>query len=422
MAYRRRHSAKSYPTFADDPPSSPTGEDGSSLAAAAIRASALRRGLSLSSAHGGSVLSSSYRDWPEHRAPEMQQASAAYEYTSLRDFRESKSSGFWGVLAMKAKTIFDEENGTQKIEALVRGGPQTSEASTGIQFHQSHQSTEIPPKMENPTVQKGLNAVTTSLNYIGGTIGNALGEGFTVMEAKAADIISDTRKLHIRRKGNAYDAQRQHSTDPDVKGLRLPAINVTSTQGDFETQLKASRDVASAMAAKAKLLLRELKSAKADLAFAKERCVQLEEENRVLREATEKGESPEDDDLIRYQLETLLAEKARLANENSIHARENRFLREIVEYHQLQDVVDLEEEIEEETDVSPISFESELETALSPARQPSSASPSAPPPRTASASPAASSPCAPSSPRTPSPPAHSAPPSLDFSSSPPAPA
>lgn len=52
------------------------------------------------------------------------------------------------------------------------------------------------------------------------------------------------------------------------------------------------------MAAKAKLLLRELKSAKADLAFAKERCVQLEEENRVLREATEKGESPEDDDLV----------------------------------------------------------------------------------------------------------------------------
>lgn len=63
------------------------------------------------------------------------------------------------------------------------------------------------------------------------------------MEAKAADIISDTRKLHIRRKGNAYEAQTQHSTDPDVKGLRVPAINVTSTQGDFETQLKASRDV-----------------------------------------------------------------------------------------------------------------------------------------------------------------------------------
>lgn len=52
------------------------------------------------------------------------------------------------------------------------------------------------------------------------------------------------------------------------------------------------------MAAKAKLLLRELKTVKADLAFAKERCTQLEEENKVLRESQEKGDSPEDDDLV----------------------------------------------------------------------------------------------------------------------------
>lgn len=111
-----------------------------------------------------------------------------------------------------------------------------------------------------------------------------------------------------------------------------------------------------AMAAKAKLLLRELKTIKADLAFAKERCGQLEEENRILRECREKGGNPEDDDLIRLQLETLLAEKARLAQENSVYARENRFLREIVEYHQLtmQDVVYLDEGSEEVTEVYPI--------------------------------------------------------------------
>jgi hypothetical protein len=40
-----------------------------------------------------------------------------------------------------------------------------------------------------------------------------------------------------------------------------------------------------------------------------------------------------------------LAEKSRLANENSIYARENRFLREIVECHQLtmQDIVYIDE-------------------------------------------------------------------------------
>lgn len=114
--------------------------------------------------------------------------------------------------------------------------------------------------------------------------------------------------------------------------------------------------VAMAMAAKAKLLLRELKTVKADLAFAKERCAQLEEENRILRESREKGDNPEDDDLIRLQLETLLAEKARLAQENSVFARENRFLREIVEYHQLtmQDVVYLDEGSEEVTEVYPV--------------------------------------------------------------------
>lgn len=48
-----------------------------------------------------------------------------------------------------------------------------------------------------------------------------------------------------------------------------------------------------------------------------------------------------------------MAEKARLATENSVYARENRFLREIVEYHQLtmQDVVYLDEGIEEVTEV-----------------------------------------------------------------------
>lgn len=56
---------------------------------------------------------------------------------------------------------------------------------------------------------------------------------------------------------------------------------------------------------------------------------------------------------IRLQLETLLAEKGRLAHENSVYARENRFLREIVEYHQLtmQDVVYVDEGIEEVTEV-----------------------------------------------------------------------
>lgn len=66
-----------------------------------------------------------------------------------------------------------------------------------------------------------------------------------------------------------------------------------------------------------------------------------------------------------------MAEKARLAQENSVYARENRFLREIVEYHQLtmQDVVYFDEGSEEVTEVYPI----KLTTASN--IQPSAASP-----------------------------------------------
>ncbi|GKA84267.1 hypothetical protein Tco_0805862 [Tanacetum coccineum] len=122
-----------------------------------------------------------------------------------------------------------------------------------------------------------------------------------------------------------------------------------------EHQLKASRDVAIATAAKAKLLLREIKTVKADLAFAKQRSSQLEEENKILREAREKGDHPADDDMIRLQLETLIAEKARLAHENSVYVRENSCLREIIKYHKLsmQDIVYVDEGIEEVAEVNP---------------------------------------------------------------------
>ena len=60
------------------------------------------------------------------------------------------------------------------------------------------------------------------------------------------------------------------------------------------------------MAAKAKLLLRELKSVKADLAFAKQRCAQLEEENKLLLETKQKGsKTGEDDDLVIFFLSNL---------------------------------------------------------------------------------------------------------------------
>ncbi|PWA51297.1 hypothetical protein CTI12_AA459660 [Artemisia annua] len=128
-----------------------------------------------------------------------------------------------------------------------------------------------------------------------------------------------------------------------INQLQENRTQYSQPQTIHEHQLKAFRDVAIATAAKAKLLLREIKTVKADLAFAKQRSSQLEEEYKFFER------------LIRLQLETLLAEKARLANENSVYVRENGCLREIIKYHKLsmQDIVYVDEGIEEVAEVNP---------------------------------------------------------------------
>ncbi|XP_072954921.1 uncharacterized protein [Typha angustifolia] len=296
MAYRRKNTITRSATFVEDSRSfrdDPDDNSPSSLAAKAMRAS-----------------SSSYA---------YRQDPITCEYTSMKSLNEPKH-GFWGILAKKAKELLEDNGDSRKFEDYNRDDSQLLDSS--------------PAPQESPAFQKGSEAI----NYIGGRIRNALEEGRTIVENRTADIFQETRKLQIGRKPSNSNLQFQNPTDQ-------------------ETQLKVSRNVANAMAAKAKLLMRELKTVKADMAFTKERCSQLEDENKILRESRQKGDHNADDDLIRLQLETLLAEKARLAHENSIYARENRFLREIVEYHQLnmQDVVslagddddDIEEEVEE---------------------------------------------------------------------------
>ncbi|GAV58594.1 hypothetical protein CFOL_v3_02127 [Cephalotus follicularis] len=339
MAYRRRQhpisSSSSSPAHFDetDPSSS-----SSSLAAKALRAS------SSAAPHRDSSLSSAYG--PHHPpSPLHPKDSESHEYndTSMRKLEDESKHGFWGALARKAKTILDDNDVAQQ------------HVHTTPKYHNPYHPHQARQKTDSPTLQKGFSAITSSLNYIG----NAVEGGLTIVENRTAGIIQETRK-HIRKKPSNSQSQNQSTKQPQMKAQLQPQM-----QTEQEIQLKASRDVAMAMAAKAKLLLRELKTVKADLAFAKERCAQLEEENKIIRENRERGDSPEDDDLIRLQLETLLAEKARLAHENSVYARENRFLREVVEYHQLtmQDVVYLDEGTEEVTEVYPIKAVPDLHSA-----------------------------------------------------------
>ncbi|KAK8918853.1 hypothetical protein KSP39_PZI021640 [Platanthera zijinensis] len=355
MAYRRKggtprtsmleefRSAAPEPSEASEAPAQPPSY---SIAARAIRDSSAHGDSSLSSVYGQSAIASANRESGRQREVPSEQDSSSYEYTSLNSLNESKH-GFWGILARKAKTFLDDDTLSQKLETHGSEQPKMVDKRPTRPIIQSHQPPDIYSKMANP--HKSSDSISSSLNYIGGTIKNALEEGLTIVETRTADIIQETRKLQIRRKGT-------RQVDPNQATDKTSPISFPQIQADYETQLKASRDVANAMAAKAKLLMRELKTVKADFTFSKERCAQLEEENKVLREGLAKGSYPEDDDLIRLQLESLLAEKGRLAQENSVYARENRFLREIVEYHQLtmQDVVYMDEGAEEVTEVCPI--------------------------------------------------------------------
>ncbi|KAL6528559.1 hypothetical protein OROMI_029204 [Orobanche minor] len=330
MAYRRRQGMGRSSTFKEDIYPSPEEDGGGSPSTSpSLEAQAII-------AHRDS---SNFKD---HSKAGGAGASPTYDYTSMgrRSSNEEAAGSFWGVVARKAKAILEDGNDVPyQSEYHSQTRPAESLYPSRVVVDQIEYQSK---KTDNPTLRKGLDAIASSMNRIGDTIGNALEEGRTIVENKTADFIQETRKIQIRRKGSNNEGH-------GVAGL--PSSNHTSQ----EDLLKASRDVAMATAAKAKLLLRELKTVKADLAFAKQRCSQLEEENKILREAREKGVNPADDDMIRLQLETLLAEKGRLAHENSVYSRENRFLREIVEYHQLtmQDVVYLDEGIEEVTQVYP---------------------------------------------------------------------
>ncbi|KAH0915921.1 hypothetical protein HID58_030367, partial [Brassica napus] len=252
-----------------------------------------------------------YNQTPDHDHGDLKAIRASNSHDDATTRNESR--GFWGILAQKAKSILEEDEEEEQQHQQQQRNVVVSEPSNNNNNN-------------NPTIRKSIEKITTTMNHIG----DSFEKGRTIVESQ------------IRKKGS--DLMENGPWQP----LTQPSPH--------ESQLKASRDVAMATAAKAKLLLRELKTVKADLAFAKQRCSQLEEENKRLRDNREKGNTnPADDDLIRLQLETLLAEKARLAHENSIYARENRFLREIVEYHQLtmQDVVYIDEGIEEVAEVNP---------------------------------------------------------------------
>ncbi|GJN36850.1 hypothetical protein PR202_gb25749 [Eleusine coracana subsp. coracana] len=162
---------------------------------------------------------------------------------------------------------------------------------------------------------------------------------------------------------NTLAAVKEEGSDiegtADVKLQQRTGDIQASTEVAQSTNLKRARNLAVSMASRAAALARELKNIKSELHFMQERCGLLEEENKRLRDGYDNGAAPEEDDLVRLQLEALLAEKSRLAQENANLTRENQSLMQLVEYHQLTSQ-DLDESYEEVMQGMRLDFSSPL--------------------------------------------------------------
>lgn len=68
-------------------------------------------------------------------------------------------------------------------------------------------------------------------------------EGLTVVENRTADIIQETRKLHIRKKSSNMGSQNQTDFSTAQQQPTTRTHGKPQMQADLDIQLKASRDV-----------------------------------------------------------------------------------------------------------------------------------------------------------------------------------
>ncbi|GLJ53990.1 hypothetical protein SUGI_1154630 [Cryptomeria japonica] len=193
-------------------------------------------------------------------------------------------------------------------------------------------------KEDMKLLDEGMQAVASSLTQLTNALTTATADaaveeheemkmGEEALSLSLKEVISVAVSPSPSSKGNTRD--HQHQVAKALASSPNPKKNAENL-GD-------NLNVAKSLACKAKLLQRQMTSLKADLCFVRERCAFLEEENSRLRDRDRVGDGvrPEEDDLVRLQLEVLLAEKGRLAQENANLTRENEYLHQLVEYHQL---------------------------------------------------------------------------------------
>ncbi|KAL0712142.1 hypothetical protein Bca4012_019120 [Brassica carinata] len=252
--------------------------------------------------------------------------------TSLESSPSSEKR-LWSSLRNRIDVLLDENS---KDHKHISSSPLIAQKTVG----ESERSKRL--KNDSMLLLKGFDSVSHTLSQLSSNLDNAL-QGVrelakppTLSEILHSNLKADQMQQQQREEEEEEEEtkgkKRKHDSDAELKE---GSSDEDEKRPKERKIMKRAKNIAISMAAKANSLARELKSIKSDLSFIQERCGLLEEENKRLRDGFVKSVRPEEDDLVRLQLEVLLTEKARLANENANLVRENQCLHQMVEYHQI---------------------------------------------------------------------------------------
>ncbi|XVF32584.1 hypothetical protein REPUB_Repub17cG0094700 [Reevesia pubescens] len=236
-------------------------------------------------------------------------------------FSPASDKRFWSTLRCRVDSLIDNRN--PKIASVQNVDPSLP---TQINSGESNRAKRL--KEDSLLLLRGFDSVSQTLSQLSNNLDNALqGARELAKPPTLTDLFHKDNGVGTKRKFDSSECSDENKGDDSQKENEKSPKN--------KKMMKRAKNLAISMATKAASLARELKSIKSDLCFMQERCGLLEEENRRLRDGFTKGIRPEEDDLVRLQLEALLAEKSRLANENANLVRENQCLHQLVEYHQM---------------------------------------------------------------------------------------
>ncbi|KAJ9188137.1 hypothetical protein P3X46_003527 [Hevea brasiliensis] len=261
-------------------------------------------------------------------------------------FSSASDKRFWSALRSRIDTLLEHRQGKVSI-----GQDQLNldpSSATRVNVGESDRAKRM--KEDSLLLLRGFDSIAHTLSQLSNNLDDALqGTRYLAEPPTLSEIFhSNLNNTGIKQEGlekeqneeKEEEEEGNNSEDQGNKGSKRKFDQNDSSleeskQSPKDKKLKKAKNLAVSMATKAASLARELKSIKSDLCFMQERCTLLEEENRRLRDGFSKGIRPEEDDLIRLQMEALFAEKSRLANENANLIRENQCLHQLVEYHQI---------------------------------------------------------------------------------------